>query len=478
MRKILLIGLFIFAISDGFGQKIVLSEKEELNLRNDDFMVIGQCRKQTVVYKHHEGIGEIIFYNASFVKDRISTLAFLPTSFLKIFFSNSAEHLSVFYVLKENRKLNVYMSALKEDFSWTEPVLLQSSPSGSYRNSHDYHFCSSEDNTKTLVYTTFDENEITVLQARVVDESLVSISDIKQSITDRDLYISETASVSNDGAAFMVAGDVNTSKGNIEKLTLLSGAKGASTLTVTPMNLNQYAVSDIHLTMDNPNNNLYVSGYFADGRYSSPRGIYFSVFDMAAKGISSNHFTPLTLQISSSRTDLRDLKIRNVFLKKTGEIEIVAEKTYQNARNVGSAPPVISSSLLLSNMADNTRIVQEFSYEEIALFNLKTDGSLAWSQTILKDQTTTDDNGIFSSFGVLQHRLGHVFLFSDMSSKQSRLLACYVSANGELTVKELQSSEEVDEWSLMPRSSVQLSKSEIVMPCVSKNYLCFLKISY
>jgi 5-enolpyruvylshikimate-3-phosphate synthase len=114
----------------------------------------------------------------------------------------------------------------------------------------------------------------------------------------------------------------------------------------------------------------------------------------------------------------------------------------------------------------------------MAIFSLKPDGSLAWSQTVLKDQTTTDDNGIFSSFGVLQHRLGNAYLFSDMSSKQFRLLAAYISANGQLTVKELQSNDEVDAYNLMPRSAVQISTSEIVMPCVSKNYLCFLKISY
>lgn len=39
---------------------------------------------------------------------------------------------------------------------------------------------------------------------------------------------------------------------------------------------------------------------------------------------------------------------------------------------------------MMSNMNENARIVNEFSYDEIAVFNLKADGSLAWSQTILK----------------------------------------------------------------------------------------------
>ena len=41
MRKLLLIGLLILCYTDGITQKITLSEKEELNMRDDDFMVIG-----------------------------------------------------------------------------------------------------------------------------------------------------------------------------------------------------------------------------------------------------------------------------------------------------------------------------------------------------------------------------------------------------------------------------------------------------
>jgi hypothetical protein len=97
---------------------------------------------------------------------------------------------------------------------------------------------------------------------------------------------------------------------------------------------------------------------------------------------------------------------------------------------------------------------------------------------MLKDQETTDDDGIFSSVGVLEHHLGKVIFFNDVNSKQPRLMSCYLAKNAELSMKEMQTNELIDEWTWMPRSLKQISKSEIVMPCVMKNYLCFLKISY
>jgi hypothetical protein len=478
MRKLLLIGLLILCYTDGITQKITLSEKEELNMRDDDFMVIGNVRNLTSVYRNHQAIGEIVFYTKNLIKEKISTLTFLPASMLKIYFTATTEALSVFYVVKENRKQNVYMAKLNDDFTWSEPVLLIGSPSSSYRSSNDYFFCASEDKSKTLVYHSFSENDMTMIQAMVVDEKLSVLSNIEQSYSGQQFNMANEAAVTNDGTAFIAAGNTPNSKGNMQELILLAGLKGAATLQQYPVDLNQNAISDLQLTADNLHHNLYLSAYFSDGRYSSPRGIFMGIFDIGNQVMSSIHFTPLALQVSSSRSDLRDFKIRNVFLKKTGEMEIVAEKTFQNIRNVGGVTPVISSSLLMSTMTENARVVHEFSYDEMAIFSLKTDGSLAWSQTVLKDQTTTDDNGIFSSFGVLQHRLGNAYLFSDMSSKQFRLLAAYISANGQLTVKELQSNDEVDAYNLMPRSAVQISTSEIVMPCVSKNYLCFLKISY
>jgi len=145
MRKLLLIGLLILCYTDGITQKITLSEKEELNMRDDDFMVIGNVRNLTSVYRNHQAIGEIVFYTKNLIKEKISTLTFLPASMLKIYFTATTEALSVFYVVKENRKQNVYMAKLNDDFTWSEPVLLIGSPSSSYRSSNDYFFCASED---------------------------------------------------------------------------------------------------------------------------------------------------------------------------------------------------------------------------------------------------------------------------------------------------------------------------------------------
>lgn len=86
-----------------------------------------------------------------------------------------------------------------------------------------------------------------------------------------------------------------------------------------------------------------------------------------------------------------------------------------------SVTPISSTSFTLNNQQEIARTVEDYSFDEIVMFHFKPDGSLAWNQTILKEQTTTDDKGIYSSFGIIEHALGKGLLFNDVSSNQNRL---------------------------------------------------------
>lgn len=47
-------------------------------------------------------------------------------------------------------------------------------------------------------------------------------------------------------------------------------------------------------------------------------------------------------------------------------------------------------------------------------------------------------------------------------------MACYASSKGVLSMKEMQTTKEIDDWNVMPRSTKQISANEIMLPCVSK----------
>ncbi len=476
-RAVLILLMCVLELQSMNAQKLLMSDKEDFNLRNDDFSVIGNFNQLLAVYHKRNNNVEIILYNQALQKIKSIPLDFIDEHFSQIFFANQEESIQVFYQQKENKKENLFAVRINKDYTHSEPLLVQSLSVGvGIRDRIEYHRKTSENGQYHLLYTSYYVDGSWVLQAVVVDHLLNEQNRISQLFADRDWVIRDEATISNAGTLFMLTTEKPSSKGTTDEVKILTSKIHSNQVATYPIVLNKHAVSDLHFAMDNTNTMAYLSGFYSDGKYGTPKGIYYTTFDEEVQLAPMSHFVSLALQVSSTRDDLKDMTMRYSSVKKDGGIELIAEKYYQQVRTIASANPTMNIGMM--SMPDNSRTINEFYYDEVLVFNIKPDGTLAWSQTMLKEQQTNDDAGIFSSIGVLEHRLGKVILFNDVNSKQPRLMTGYISSNSELSMKEIQTSEEMNEWNWMPRSSKQLSKSEIVIPCISKSYLCFLKISF
>lgn len=457
-------------------QKIFLSEKEDFNMRADDFAVIGKFQRSNLAYRKRNSYAEIIFYSEKMVKEKVLPLDFLPDNFTNMQFVCSQQNLLVFYEAKESRKQNLYATRLNANNTWQAPRLINSKPTGILKEYVPYKFAVSEDKQKILFYNAYFLSGDNTIQAVIVDNELNILKEINQVFSDKEYFFSDRSAISNKGLPYLLATDRPNNRGNVEELKIISLSNFSKDLVVFPASLDKHVLSDLQIAIDNRNANVYISSFFSDGKYSNPRGIYFSIFDEEKQAATATHFVPVALQISKSNTDLKDIRMRHIFLKSDGGLELVAEKYFQNMRTISSINPIVTSSFVTG--PDNSRTVTEYYYDEVYVFNFKTDGSMAWSQTILKEQLSTDDGGIFSSFTTLQYPIGNAYVFNDLSSKNTRLLVCYITSKGEMNMKEIQTNEQVDEWNLMPRSAKQISKSELMLPCVMKNNVCFLKLTF
>lgn len=79
--------------------------------------------------------------------------------------------------------------------------------------------------------------------------------------------------------------------------------------------LNNHAILDLQLLIDNKNQQLYISGFFSDNKFSLPKGVfYLTVDDNQTQSIA--HFTVLALQLQNGISDMRNLRMRAISLKK------------------------------------------------------------------------------------------------------------------------------------------------------------------
>lgn len=474
---LILVSGILLQTKNVFAQKLYLSEGVDCNLRTDDFVVVGAYKDFTAIYKNRGSDYQLLLYSSKMVLEKTVSMDFLPAYCKNVKVHSSYESIIAIYEVKENKKQQVFASKLNKDYTWTEPIFLDAKPVNVIRDYEPYKWTYSEDKSKILLYTSYFSGGDYFVHSIVIDDRLHTINKISQSMSDKEYVLSARAGVSNKGVPYLSATDKVNNKGNAEELKLLTITENKDHFFVLPLSLQKHNISDAQMMIDNKNNNVYIVSFFADGKYSNPRGFCVAVFNELTSNFTNIQFIPVAMQMSAGRSDLRDVRIKNLYVKNNGNILVTCEKYYQNTRNINSVNPIVAGPFM-TTMTDNSRIVNEFYYDEIFIFDIKPNGSLTWSQTVLKEQMTIDDGGIFSSFITLQYPKGLIMFFNDLSTRSVRLLANYINNDGVSSLKEIQTYDALENKNLMVRSGVQISKTAMVIPCISKNQLSFLKLVY
>lgn len=477
LHLIVFVYVILFQTKNAFAQKLYLSEGIDCNLRTDDFVVVGAYKDFTAIYKNRGSDYQLHLYSAKMVLEKTINIDFLPAHCKNVKVHSSYENIIVIYEVKENKKQQVFACKLNKDYTWTVPILLDAKPVNVIKDYEAYKWTFSEDRSKVLLYTSYFSGGDYFVHCIVIDDRLHIVNKVSQSLADKEYMLSARAAVSNKGVPYLCATDKVNNRGNAEELKLLTISENKDHFFVLPMSLQKHNINDPQMMIDNKNNDVYIVSFFADGKYSNPRGFCVAVFNESTSSFTNIQFIPVAMQMSAGKSDLRDVRIKNLYVKNNGNILVTCEKYYQNTRNINSVNPIVAGPFM-TTMTDNVRIVNEFYYDEIFVFDIKPNGSLAWSQTVLKEQMTIDDGGIFSSFITLQYPKGLIMFFNDLSTRSVRLLANYINNEGVSSLKEIQTYDALENKNLMVRSGVQVSKTAMVIPCISKNQLSFLKLVY
>lgn len=472
--------LWLISTNAAMGQKVIVSEPEDINMRVDDFAVIGPINEYLAVYRKYNGKAEVILYSPFMRKFKTISLTSISANFSRIYFASNGESIAIFYQQREQKNEQLYALTIGKDYIINPPVLLTSIPTQSSVDNIYFERESSADHSIHFLYTSYMQGGARVVKSVTLTQQLQILSTTEQAFADKDNYIAETAAIGNSGNAYLLMSDKPSSKGLSEQLKLLQCSPGSNVWIPLKIELGKHAVGELKLAMNNPSHTLYVAGYYGESRYTNATGVFHLTYSEENNIMVSTIFSPLTLTMNSGtgKNDLRDIKLRHVSLRKDGGIEFVGERFTHQMRTISSMAPVMMMNNGFMPVQDNVRSVHEYVYDEILIISLKEDGLPDWQQRVLKEQISNDDGGIYASFGVLEHSLGKAYFFNDNSNRRTRLKVAYINGDSEMSIKEIQLGEDISRWNLMPRSAKQVSSTEIIVPCVSKNYLCFLKISY
>lgn len=481
LRVGLLITVLSLWIASARAQRLQLTQKVELNSRRDDFAAVGKYRQYWVGYRGQPSMAEILLFDSAGVLQKTVPITGYDNDCSSIRFQCNATHLCVYYEKREGKTQILQGVKLLNDTVFSEPKVIASYDKSGYGSRYDIQFAVSENSAYVLFYNLRSGGEEFALQSQILNDQLDLISEVNQLFEKDKIRFLYKEAISNTGYAYIAASTDLDVKSAADQIQVLSLVPGAGSWSIIEMPVNGKYISDVTLLIDNANSNtLHLAGYYADAGRGVPKGFFLTQVTPGSQQELIGLAVPINASFSKSHADLRDLKIKGMSVSKNGATEIITEKTFQSTHMVSSPSSMMGVGTLgvMNPSIDNGRVVTDYNYDEISVFNISKEGKLNWNQHVLKSQLSTDDNGIYSSFALLESRLGKVYIFNDLNRRSTKLIAGYLSAKGIISLKQLPTTEAMNNVNILPRSAVQTGRNEIFMPCISKGYLCFLNIQF
>ena len=275
----------------------------------------------------------------------------------------------------------------------------------------------------------------------------------------------------------------------------------SDTFNLHPLDIAGNYLDEIKLKVDNVNNHYLINSLYYQKKRGNVVGLYTAVWDKENNSMMTQNFVPLGDSVrSSAKSDgsnkdaLNDFFIRDVILKKDGGFILIAEDYYTQSRSLpwnrydylygypSFSPyyynyysPYSYGYYGRSGYFNNNSQVR-FYYNNVLILNEDKTGELESSSVIHKTQFDDGEDNFLSYALMLSGGQLH-FLFNELERRNQLLNDQSISASGQVTrnppLKSLDKG-----YTFMPRYAKQVSASEIIIPCVYRNYICFAKIEY
>jgi|GEM_PF-2710000 len=247
---------------------------------------------------------------------------------------------------------------------------------------------------------------------------------------------------------------------------------------------------------DHINGELVVAGYFSneqsrvlDGFFSFHSDLSksesviadYGIFDdsiadyivrekqLTAKQKENDNYNKYNRKYFTSR--FAEIELRDMIIRSDGGILIIGE----SSRIVDSGGP--RDPFYDNRFQGTINTPREYFYDDVMALSVNKDGSIDWVQILPKQQYSQDDQGYYSSIGVMNSKNKIRLIFNETISQ--RLLNEFVlSSAGNFRIRSLLKTKEF-KVRTAARYAKQISATEIVIPTFQDNdKMMLLKFSY
>lgn len=332
-------------------------------------------------------------------------------------------------------------------------------------------------------YPYFTEEKLESVLFVCVDRALHKVYARKLQLNRPDNEM-ETAkfAIDNNGNAF--AAFLNTKDNNnrtaSENFTIYKLVPEVEDAYETQIKIDRNLFGEFYFEADNINNNVILSGFYDDevtNNEAAAYGFFFTSLQADSGTLNTVKYSNFDAGFMNELTGrinqepkLYTFSIKKVMLRNDGGAAIVAESLIKDTRET-----IFNSQF--SPTFNSIQRISFYQYNDIIALSLKPDGSLDWRAVMRKKQGSEEDNGIYSSFLLLNERDKLRFLYLDEISTAASLHEYVLSSNGKVNNSTLLFQESRDVM-LLPKAGKQVAPNEAIIPSYLRNQLRLVKVTY
>lgn len=505
--------LFLLLIGQlGKTQEIHFTPLESGNEKGMTYDIIGRLGRNIMIYRSFKNDHSISVYNDSMLPVRKIELNFLPRQLIKVDFINTNELVYLFYQHVQNNMLYCSVVKFNTDVKLvSEPAILDSILIENPRELNVFNLIANAAKTHIMTYTKSVENENVVkINTNLYDRKMSLIDNADMLIVSPNgTDMLREFQLDNNGNLIFFRGILNEETGVFTRADVLIKPVSQDTVKFTTIRVNDLSVREMRLQTDNANNIIIAAALFGSGSKMDVSGIFTITIDILNNSIlggkplffSDSLRKECKLPAVPTRSTFNDYVIDEIIPYTFGGYALLIERrASEGSRYPGSGVRFFSDNLLSPSMVfsgmsgyaplfstiggtgdplrqpiDQKSFVKNTS-GNLMLVSLNVGGDLVELQMLRKEQVEENSSDLIS-YTTIRTASGLRILFNE--KERAGLLpnlVAYIPGN---RLRRLPSFKNlVPNYRFMMRKGIQTGSAETILPCISGNYISFVKVKF
>lgn len=501
MKRIVAALVCLISFYNISAQRVIYSEPDKNDYRQTQFEIIGKINGNVLIYKNLRSSYVMSVYDMDMKQKQRLKLDFLPDRIINADFLAYPDFCYMFYQFQ--RRNVIYAMAAKLDGNGKiqgKPLTMDTTEISFLASNKIYSVINSDDKQYIGLFkinSKIDENYVvtTILYNKDLEKKEKQYLNVP--MNDKHDFLSEFT-LDNEGDFSFLRAVQGQENDKVQKLYLLTKKYGASQVQDKSITLNNQALDDVRLKVDNFNKRYIISSFYSKARRGNIEGLFTCVWDKFSDSIKTTSVIQFDENLrndakgdNSAKTAFNDFFIRNLIVRKDGGFLLSAESFFSTGRggNFNRYDYLYGSPFLrpmdyymfnsygygypwyrYNSLGQSTR----YNAQNIAVFSFDSSGKISWSNVLNKNQYD-DETDAFIGYSLLNTGDQLHFLFNQQERRMQLLSDQSISPTGQVTRKP--TLKNLDQgYDFMARYGKQIGARQMIFPCLYRNYLCFARL--